>query len=72
MLPRLTAAMLTERGERLVAHGRDVGPEDVQETRGGDAAPGAGVRLIDRRGRLLAVAERAPDSRLLHPSVVLM
>ena len=70
MLPRLAAAILTESGERHVAHGRDVGPGDVQELR--SATCSGRVRLIDRQGRLLGIAERDAASGLLHPSVVLM
>jgi tRNA pseudouridine55 synthase len=71
MLPGLATAILTESGERHVAHGRDVGPGDVQELRPSTLLR-AGVRLIDRQGRLLGIAERASSSGLLHPSVVLM
>ncbi len=74
MLPDMAAAILTDAGESHVAHGRDLGPDDVQELRAG-AASGhrAGVRLIDRHGRLLGIADPASQSSgLLHPSVVLM
>ena len=70
MLPRFAAAILTEKGERQVAHGRDVGPGDVQELR--PATCSGRVRLIDRQGRLLGIAEPDAASGLLHPSVVLM
>lgn len=73
MLPDMAAAILTEAGENHVAHGRDVGPDEVQELRAGAARRHrAGVRLIDRRGRLLGIANAATPSGLLHPSVVLM
>jgi tRNA pseudouridine55 synthase len=70
MLPGLAAAVLTESGVKHVAHGRDVGPADVQELR--DGSRRGGVRLIDRQGRLLGIAEPGASSGLLHPSVVLM
>jgi tRNA pseudouridine55 synthase len=74
MLTGLAAAMLTEAGEAHVAHGRNLGPGDVLEFRAG---AGAGphvdhVRLIDRTGRLLGLAEPAGDAGALHPSVVLV
>jgi tRNA pseudouridine55 synthase len=72
MLPGLAAAILTESGERHVAHGQAVGPADVQELRPSTWAGRGGVRLIDRQGRLLGIGEPMASSGLLHPSVVLM
>lgn len=69
MLPRLSAATLTEQGERRLAHGRDLGPDDVLEPQAGDARP---VRLIDQKGDLVGIAEPAAAPGFLHPSIVLM
>ncbi|MCC7417720.1 MAG: tRNA pseudouridine(55) synthase TruB [Acidobacteria bacterium] len=70
MLPGLTAARLNEGGEHRVAHGRDLGPGDLLERLAGQ--PTSGVKLLDRQGRLVAIAEARTGSGLLHPSVVLM
>jgi tRNA pseudouridine55 synthase len=73
MLPGLSSAILTEAGERRVAHGLDLGAGDVQELRdGGEPGPAAGIRLIDRRGDLLGIAEAAGTLGVLHPFVVLI
>lgn len=73
MLPGLGAAILTEQGEHHVAHGRDVGPDEVQERHGGTGpAMRAEIRLLDRQGQLVGIAEEATRAGLLHPSVVLM
>lgn len=87
MLPGLAIAFLNESGEQRVAHGRDLGPADVTERRPStgsgrpERADGraslstggrAGIRLVDRQGRLLGIAEEGARSGLLHPSVVLM
>ena len=73
MLPGLSSAILTEAGERRVAHGLDLGAGDVQELRdGGEPGLTTGIRLIDRRGDLLGIAEAAGRPGVLHPSVVLI
>jgi tRNA pseudouridine55 synthase len=73
MLPGLSSAILTEAGERRVAHGRDLGPADVQQLRGGrEFGPTIAIRLVDRRGDLLGIAEHADTPGVLHPSVVLI
>jgi tRNA pseudouridine55 synthase len=73
MLPGLSSAILTEAGERRVARGLDLGAGDVRERRGaGEAGSTPGIRLIDRRGDLLGIAEEAGTSGVLHPSVVLI
>jgi tRNA pseudouridine55 synthase len=84
MLPGLAAAVLSESGEHRVAHGRDLGPADVLERRpsvsavrserveGRSQSLRSGVRLIDREGHLLGIAEEGGASGFLHPSVVLM
>ena len=74
MLPGLPVAVLTDRGTERVAHGRDIELADVQERRPPTSPGTAGrsVRLIDRQGRLVAVAEERARPGVLHPSVVLM
>jgi tRNA pseudouridine55 synthase len=73
MLPGLSSAILTEAGERRVARGLDLGAGDVWERRGaGEPGSTPGIRLIDRRGDLLGIAEEAGTSGVLHPSVVLI
>jgi tRNA pseudouridine55 synthase len=73
MLPGLSSAILTEAGERRVARGLNLGAGDVQELRGGDDPDVTkGIRLIDRQGGLLGIAEQAGASGILHPSVVLI
>ena len=69
MLPRLATAVLNERGEERVTHGRDLGPGDVRDRRPGDPGAGRSVRLIAGDGALLAIAEERAG--ILHPSVVL-
>jgi tRNA pseudouridine55 synthase len=71
MLPGLAAAILTDCGRDRAIHGRDLGPGDVQERRAPDRSR-AGVKLLDREGQLLGIAEECGPSGLLHPSVVLM
>ena len=78
MLPRWSSVVLTDDGARRVAHGRDVGPEDFAAAPAPGArpdlstAPPPAVRLLDRRGELIALAEPAQSPGLLHPSVVLV
>jgi tRNA pseudouridine55 synthase len=75
MLPRVPVLSLTEEGARRAGHGRDLGPADFV-----DGAPGpfeaegspARFRLLDARGDLVALAEPAGTSGLLHPVVVLV
>ena len=69
MLPSLSSVVLTEEGARRAAHGRDLGPEDAAA----GAIPAApSVRLMDRSGRLLGIAEPGETTGVLHPSVVLV
>lgn len=79
LLPDLPAARVGPAGRALVAHGRDLGAQDVL-----DGFPAAGadtVRLVDAEGELLAVAVRRvfeprtpglPRVEALHPEVVLV
>jgi len=84
MLPGLAAVTLTDEGVRRATHGRDLGPSDLAGG-GASSSPVFGVdwdanagarrppiRLMDARGDLVGIAERAAGSGLLHPSVVLV
>ena len=71
MLPGLPPVVLTPEGVRRVAHGRDLGPDEIEKgARPLFAHPGF-VRLLGPEGELVGIAEPAP-SGLLHPSVVLV
>jgi len=80
VLAALTPVILTDEGARRAGHGRDLGPSDIaggtlsvppaaQATVGG--APPR-VRLLDRQGNLIGVAEAARTPGLLHPAVILV
>jgi tRNA pseudouridine55 synthase len=75
LLPDLPGVVLTERGARRAAHGNAVLPADVAGRighPGAEAAPGLRpVRLLDRAGALVAIAEPAAGP-VLHPVVVLV
>ena len=81
MLLNLTAVALTPEGVAHAVHGRDVGPGDLMPGFGTgdsgferfpvDSSPQAPVRLLDEAGDLVGLAERVPETGLLHPSVVL-
>jgi len=71
LLPGLPGFVLTERGAQRAAHGNAVGAADVAGRTGGPAEAGGRVRLLDRTGALVAIAE--PDEgSALHPVVVLV
>jgi tRNA pseudouridine55 synthase len=74
MLSGLASATLTEAGERHVAHGRNLRPDDVLEFKPGLGTAGlpGQIRLIDRSGQLLGIAGPADSAGVLHPSVVLV
>jgi len=83
MLSELASVTLTPEGTTHVLHGRDVRPEDTQQTGFGtwdwgfdqmgsgnrDSLPR--IRLLDETGDLVALAQPVPRTRLLHPSIVL-
>jgi tRNA pseudouridine55 synthase len=79
MLPRWLSVVLTDEGVRRVAHGRDVGPDDItagvlpsgQGARLPARAPQA-VRLLDPQGELIGIALPSESPGVLHPSVVLV
>ena len=78
MLPRWSSVVLTDEGARRVAHGRDVGPDDVMAGAlpdGQAVLPAAAqqvVRLLDQHGELIGIAELGKSPGLLHPSIVLV
>ena len=79
MLPRWSSVVLTDEGARRVAHGRDVGPDDITAgvLPGGQRVglpPSAqqSVRLLDQQGELIGIAEPGESPGLLHPSIVLV
>lgn len=68
LLPDVPAVSLTERGRVYVTHGREIGPDDYTP-----AYPSSDwVRLFDRAGALVALANPGRTSDALHPSVVLI
>lgn len=69
LLPGLPAVVLNSEGVLRAAHGRDLGPADVEEAIGGGEAF---VRLVDREGGLVGIAEPTATPGLLHPSIVLV
>jgi tRNA pseudouridine55 synthase len=71
LLPGLPGCVLTERGAQRAAHGNTVGAAEIAGRLGDLAGAGGPVRLLDRTGALVAIAE--PDEGLaLHPVVVLV
>ena len=75
LLADLPGAVLTEHGSRRAGHGNALTPADVV-SKDGDWLPHAGagrmrVRLVDRDGALVGIAERDAEG-LLHPTIVLV
>jgi tRNA pseudouridine55 synthase len=70
LLPSLPAVVLTGEGARRAAHGNEVRPCDAEVDRG--EFPAARARLVDGKGRLLAVADPQVETGSLHPVVVLV
>jgi tRNA pseudouridine55 synthase len=77
LLTHLPAVVVSDLGAKRTGHGSALGPEDVHgafpETAGtsGEASKRGQLRLIDRAGALLGLAESRDDG-LLHPVVVLV
>jgi tRNA pseudouridine55 synthase len=74
LLPDLPGLVLTERGARRAAHGNAVEATDIAGQLSGRRSPAAAdgpVRLVDRDGTLVAIAE-FEDGEALHPVVVLV
>ena len=75
LLPDLPRAVLTEHGRRRAGHGNALTPADVV-SKDGDWSPRDGavrtrVRLVDREGALVGVAELDVEG-VLHPTIVLV
>jgi tRNA pseudouridine55 synthase len=68
VLPELPSCVLTAEGASRVAHGQDVRLADREPSA---LSPEPFVRLLDRGGELLAIAEPTAGGAL-HPSVVLV
>ena len=74
MLPSWPCAILTAEGVTRVGRGQDIRPGDREPPALSSPqvrVTGPFVKLLDRRGDLLAIAEHT-DAGLLHPSVVLV
>jgi tRNA pseudouridine55 synthase len=73
LLPGLKAVRLDQEGCRRVRHGQDVGPSHgLAEAAGPGGMGEEWVRLLDERGRLLALATSGPAAGSLHPRLVLI
>ncbi|HIM50927.1 MAG TPA: tRNA pseudouridine(55) synthase TruB [Acidobacteria bacterium] len=71
LLPSIPAVVVSDQGARRVAHGNPLRVADMVPA-AGLPLPNAGrVRVLDERGRLLAVADRRGDGTL-HPKIVLV
>jgi tRNA pseudouridine55 synthase len=79
LLPEVPAVRVDERGRALVSHGRDLGPEALEDAFPPPAVPL--VRVLDASGDLLALAvprtfepgdSGLPRLATLHPDVVLL
>jgi tRNA pseudouridine55 synthase len=69
MLPGLPAVVLTQEGVRRARNGRNLGPDEVEES--GKIPVPSFVRLLDSAGDLVGIGESATAPGLLHPFVVL-
>ncbi len=75
MLLNLSAVVLSDEGVRHAANGVDLGPSDLLDSDGAARDlehPDLCIRMLNRRGQLVGIAELAGARRLLHPSVVLV
>ena len=71
LLPSIPAVVVSDQGARRVAHGNPLRVADMVPA-AGLPLPNAGRgRVLDERGRLLAVADRRGDGTL-HPKIVLV
>jgi tRNA pseudouridine55 synthase len=75
LLTDLPSVTLSEQGAKRASHGNAIGPQDLHEGRAMAyaATPGAvaRLRLLDREGALLGIAEPL-DGGFLHPLIVLV
>ena len=75
LLPHLPGAVLTEHGSRRAGHGNALTPADViskdGDWRSHQGAAPTRVRLVDREGALVGIAEMDTEG-VLHPMIVLV
>jgi tRNA pseudouridine55 synthase len=77
LLTHLPSVVVSDLGAKRTGHGRALGPEDLEgpfpgaAAASGEGPEGGRLRLLDRAGALLALAESRRDG-LLHPVVVLV
>jgi tRNA pseudouridine55 synthase len=67
LLSELPSVILSEDGVRRASHGNAIGPQDLESPLQGTSR----IRLLDRQGGLLGIAEPV-DGGLLHPLIVLV
>jgi tRNA pseudouridine55 synthase len=70
MLTSLPAVVVSASGAIRATHGNELRPCDYLGP--SVVAPASRVRVVDEQGRLLALAEAAPASGLLHPDIVVV
>ena len=75
LLPDLPSVVVTDHGAGLAAHGNTLMKSDFQQESGrsvaGEPGESAHVRVYDRHGKLLAIAEERAAG-ILHPRIVLV
>ena len=77
LLTHLPSIVVSDLGAKRTGHGRALRPEDLEgpfpeaAAASGEGADGRRLRLLDRGGGLLGLAESRGDG-LLHPVVVLV
>lgn len=71
LLPSIPAVVVSDQGARRVAHGNPLRVADIVPAAGLPLPNTGRVRVLDERGRLLAVADRRGDGTL-HPKIVLV
>jgi tRNA pseudouridine55 synthase len=74
LLPELPSVVLSEDGARRASHGNAIGPQDLEArppSPVGLRPAGARLRLLDRDGGLLGIAEPVAGG-FLHPLIVLV
>ena len=71
LLPSIPAVVVSDQGARRAAHGNPLRVADIVPAAGLPLPNTGRVRVLDERGRLLAVADRRGDGTL-HPKIVLV
>ena len=71
LLPSIPAVVVSDQGGRRAAHGNPLRVADIVPAAGLPLPNTGRVRVLDERGRLLAVADRRGDGTL-HPKIVLV